>query len=118
MTYTINGKTYIQKALVLGQLTQLTTILQKLVIGVANPAALMLAAGPLLPDLLAVMVAPEGVKIKDKNIEEITDDMFECDPETAVQVIEDFFVCNPIASLLNRLAMLVQNVKEKKPATP
>lgn len=114
MNYTIGDKNYTQKALVLGQLGQLTGLLKTTTIFSTEPAAIILALGPSIPKLLAIVLIPEGVKVKDKDLGAIEDDMFECDPDTALAVVEDFFVCNPIASLLNRLAGMVQRMLPEK----
>lgn len=107
-TYTINEKTYTQRTLVLGQIKQLTEALQGVNIpagaGVGQVAGLI---GDNLARCAAVILQPEGVAHKDKELEALEIEFAEhLDIVTADKVIDDFFVLTPaaiIARLLGRL---------------
>lgn len=103
--YEIDGKTYVQKPLVLGQLSQLLAVLKDARIPVnTSVAGLMEALGGHLPDALAVVLTPEGQSPRDKNLMELSEELsFSVSLPTALQVIEDFFSLNPVSSLLERL---------------
>ena len=117
--YEIGGKTYIQKPLVLGQISQLISLMKGLVIphDIA-PMGLVSLLGDKLPIAIAIVLTPEGMKLKDKDINALTDEIeFEISPEQTIQVIEDFFVCNPIVSLLEKLNEAVGKIGEKMKET-
>jgi hypothetical protein len=119
--YQIGEKVYIQKPLVLGQIKQFLTILQ----GIQLPATMdvmgiITALGDNLPKALAIVLieAPGDVPLKDRDITTIAAEIeYLVDLETAVKVAEDFFVCNPIASLYERISgMAKQIIPDKTPA--
>lgn len=106
--YTINGKTYTQRMLVLGQIKQLTEALAGVNIpagaGVGQVAGLI---GDHLARCAAVVLQPEGVAHRDKDLAAMEAEFAEhLDIVTADQVIDDFFALTPaatIAKLLGRL---------------
>lgn len=103
--YEIGGKKYIQRPLVLGQINQLMKLLQGVVIpsGV-DTLALVSSLGDRLPRAIAIALTPEGASLKDKDINALAEELeFEISPEQTLQVVEDFFVCNPIPSLLEKI---------------
>lgn len=106
--YTINGKTYTQRTLVLGQIKQLTEALE----GVSMPAGAGVGQvagiiGDHLPQCAAVVLQPEGVAHRDKDMAAMEAEFCEhLDIVTADKVIDDFFSLTPaatIAKLLGRL---------------
>jgi len=116
MEYIIGGKKYIQRPLVIGQLKQLSKLLKDVVISSEVKAAeLVEAIGDKLPEAIAIVLIPEGVDIKDKNIEEIVKELeFQVDIETAVKIVEDFFDCNQVSSLLKRIQNALKATKAQK----
>jgi hypothetical protein len=106
--YTINGKTYTQRILVLGQIKQLTEALEGASIpagsGVGQVAGLI---GDQLPRCAAVILQPEGVAHRDKDLAALEAEFAEhMDIVTADKVIDDFFALTPaetIARLMGRL---------------
>lgn len=61
--YEIDGVTYIQKPLVLGQLKQLLSLLQRLRIPADTDAlGVIMAIGADLPDVLAVVLTEKGIR--------------------------------------------------------
>lgn len=111
-TYEIGGKKYTQKKLVLGQLQQLLGLLPGLRFGSTEPLAVMAALGDKLPQALAVVLIPEGVALKDKDLPALAGEIaFAVEPETAMQVVEDFFTCTPVPSLLERLTAMADTIR-------
>lgn len=106
--YIINGATYTQRTLVLGQIKQLTDALADVNIpsgsGVGQVAGLI---GEHLPWCAAVILQPEGVTHRDKDLTAMEAEFAEhLDIVTADKVIDDFFALTPaetIARLLGRL---------------
>lgn len=114
--YDIGGKNYSQKPLVLGQLRQLLEILK----GVALPAnmdtlALVNAMSDRLPAALAVVLIPEGTSsLRDKDLDALAAEIeFAISPEQTLEVVEDFFDCNPLPSLLNKLGMAAGKIQQQ-----
>lgn len=113
MRYTIGGKIYTQKALVLGQLMQLSRLLS----GVAFTASpnvndIIISLGNRLPLALAIVLIPDGVQVKDKDISAIAESIeYVIDPETALKVVNDFFDCNPVNSLLEQLIGMSERIQ-------
>lgn len=106
--YTINDKPYIQRTLVLGQIKQLTEALAGVNIpagaGVAQVAGLI---GEHLPRCAAVILQPEGVTHRDKDLTAMEAEFAEhLDIVTADQVIDDFFALTPAATIARLLGRL------------
>lgn len=112
--YGINDKLYIQRPLVLGQISQIS----KLVRGIEIPENIsshdfINLLGDRLPDALAIALSPVGVRIKDKNLDELAEEFREhMDIETAVEVVDGFFSLNPIVSAVEKLAGMMTTVKK------
>src|SRR4030042_716835 len=100
--YEIGGKTYIQRPLVLGQVRQICDLLQDVTIpGNADMAVIIGILGDGMPEALGMVPALA---------EEIE---FEITGEQIMQVIDDFFSCNPIASYLERLTGMLNAARKK-----
>jgi hypothetical protein len=109
MEYTINAKIFEQKPLVWGQIRQLVTILKGVEFRSGLTAAeLIEILGDKIPSLLAVVLTEKGSSMKDKDIEKLaTEFEFSLELDNVLQVVEDFFDCNPTASYLNKISSLV-----------
>ena len=110
--YEIGGKTYIQIPLVLGQVGQLMKLLQGLVImrGI-DTLGVVARLGDRLPQTIAIIITPDGLKLQDKDIQSLAGEIeFVISPEQTLQVIEDFFACNPIASHLEKLSGMAEKI--------
>lgn len=111
--YDIGGKKYIQRPLVLGQIRQLMRAIE----GVRIPQdidtiGLISALGNKLPIAIAIVLTDE-TPLKDKDIDSLASQIeFEISPETTAQVVEDFFACNPIVSLLERISGMANKISE------
>ena len=117
--YTINGTLYTQSALVLGQWRQLLNILKDVAVPAdASAGQLAVILGDRLPAAFAVVLNPAGVSLRDKDLRAVADDLeFALSTETAIQVIEDFFVCNPLSSLLERIGGVAGNLAPAETGT-
>jgi len=111
--YEIGGKTYVQRTLVLGQVKQIREVIAGLVVpSPLNVPDIMAALDDRLPLALAVVLTPEGESPRKKDLQSLADELeFSIEAETAVEVIEDFFICNPVASLSTKLAGMIIKVR-------
>lgn len=128
LSYTIGGKPWTQRALVMGQWKQLMALLK----GMAIPAGagipeLVTLLGDRMPLALAVILIEEGGNLRarfglragtgfagipipewyqnEEVMLEIANDIDAgIDAETVMRVIDDFLVCNPVSSILEKLA--------------
>jgi len=116
--YEIGGKTYIQKPLVLGQIRQLIGHLKGLEIKPGSSGNIIFELGDQLPVALAIVLVEEGKSPK-RETEEIVQFSEELeyliDGDTTLRVVEDFFVCNPTFSILERIGRLKKFMTAKNP---
>jgi hypothetical protein len=121
MKYEIGGKTYVQRTLVLGQTRQLLGVVRFIKLpGDLEIRSLIEALGPHLPGVLAVVLTEEGKSPRDKDLEVLAAELeFSITLEQTAQVIEDFFSCNPLPSLLDKLTQAAGKISAKigKPKT-
>ena len=116
--YEINGKTYVMKPLVLGQLRALTEILKTIKIEKPSPAAIIGALGEKLPQALAIVLIEDGLTIKEaieKYQERALELECEISPEETLQVVEDFFELTPVSSLVEKLTGSIKKIAEQIP---
>jgi len=111
-SYEIEGEKFIQKSLVWGQVKQLKELFQNVRIKSDFSEYDMIdLLGEHLPTFCAIVLRKEGQELKDKNLEELGNLFSEIlDVTTSVKVVEDFFVCNPIDSILKSLSGMIQSV--------
>lgn len=104
-TYEIDGTTYEQRPMVLGQIRQLMSVLQGLKIPADGGSLQVIAAlGGRLGEALAVVLTEQGKSLRGKDLAALATELeFTISPDQTIDVVEDFFTCNPIASLLQRL---------------
>lgn len=111
-TYDIEGRIYVQRPLVLGQIKQLFEILQDVRIPAdAGTFGLIQALGDRLFAALAVVLTEKGESPRDKDLVSLADTLsFSVTAEIVLKVIEDFFACNPVFSLLERLTGAMEQI--------
>jgi len=104
-TYEIAGKKYIQRKLVLGQVKQVIGLLEGVSFRPEDTVTeIMAKLNKKLPIAIAIVLTEEGKTLRGKVIESLAEELeFEIDIETSIRVIEDFFDCNPIASLVDQM---------------
>ncbi len=65
-----------------------------------------------IPQALAIVLCEKGEKLKDKDIESFAEELkFAIDLDLTMEVITDFFGCNPIVSLLKKLRGQAEKIK-------
>lgn len=111
--YEIGGKTYVQRPLVLGQWRQLNDVTKEVILPKdLNVKNLIMAFGNRLFHVLAVIITEEGKSPRDKDLAALAEEIeFGVTPETALEMIADFFALNPVFSLLNNLESLVSQIQ-------
>lgn len=114
-TYQIGSKTYEQRPLVLGQLRQLLQLLCDVEVSLERGAlGLVAALGDKLPKALAVVLTEKGQSPADKDLDAAAAELeFAISPEQALEVVEDFFDCNPIVSLLDRVGQMIGKLEKQ-----
>src|SRR3990172_4372879 len=80
----------------------------------SNAAELIIVLGDRLPAAVAIVLHPEGIKLKDKALDALTREIeFEISPEDTIKVVEDFFGCNPNSLVLEKLNKAVGQMTER-----
>lgn len=117
--YQIGDKTYVQKKLVLGQWRQLLDLLKGLSIPQDLGAREIVPVfGDKLSHALAIVLTEEGKHVRNKDMIALASELeFAIEPEMVLQVVEDFFDCNPIPSLLKRMSGIMGKISGKVGAT-
>ncbi len=113
--YQIDGKVYEQRKLVWGQVNQLVGVVKGIEFSAGMTALdLINILGDKLPTALAVVLTEKGKSVKEKDIAATAESFaFTVELDVAMQVIEDFFVCNPIASYLEKIGSLVGKMTDE-----
>lgn len=115
-SYTINGKNYTQKPLVLGQIIPLFSILQNKDFTDLSPLALLMTFGESLPRCIAIALVPEGEEISARDLDAMEREFANyLSIDTALQIITDFFLCNPISLLSEKFRAMVSGVWSQLP---
>jgi hypothetical protein len=123
--YTIGGKAYVQKPLVLGQFRQLLDLLK----GTSIPAnagvvGVIVALGDKVPVALAIVLVEDGKSsdeeekyLKERDIEALAAGVeFAITPGMVLEVIDDFLACNPLSSHLEKVAGMMGWIARMMPA--
>jgi len=118
-TYTIGGKNYTQRTMVLGQIRHLTEAFGEVEIPPgANLSDIAVILGDRLPGCAAAVLQPEGVLHKDKDLDAMAAEFFEnLDIDTANKVIDDFFDLTPsatLATLIGRLGGVLRTMMSRQ----
>jgi len=105
-TYQTIEKTYIQRPLVMGQVRQLVNLLKGMTIpSDVKPFQLVELLGDELYPVIAVVITAPGKRLHEKDIDALAAELeFALTPEQVLTIIDDFFACNPIVSLLEKLS--------------
>jgi hypothetical protein len=117
-TYVIGNKTYTMKPLVMGQLQQLINIIKDVQFSGDDIMSLMMGLGDRLPEAIAVILHEPEVSLKDKDIKALSLEIaFEMSPEQTLGIVEDFFECTPVSSLVEKIRETVEKVATKMSQT-
>ena len=102
--YEINGKNYTQRPLVLGQIMPLIDLMQGIELRDFSATGLIQSLGPNLPEVMAIVLIPEGTRLSQKDIPTLAEEFEEyLSIETALEVVEDFLSFNPVSSISARM---------------
>ena len=107
--YTINGKVYFQRPLVVGQIEQLGEFLEGLSWSEGNlgTAGIIKLLGNKLPCAVAIVLREEGKLLKDKDLERLEEEFREhLEHQTALKVVSDFLEFNPPNSMPDALNIM------------
>ena len=112
--YEIGGRKFVQKALVLGQVKLLISTIRGVALPRdATPASLVIALGDKVSDVLAIVLSEEGIPLKNKKLRDVQDLIEEhLSIEQSIGMVEDFFDCNPIASISEAMIGLAKKVEQ------
>lgn len=113
--YDIAGTLYTQRPLVLGQLSQIIGVLKDIKIpSNINEFGIIALLGDNLSEALAVILSKPGTSLKDKDLAEEAEFFREnIDIATAIEIIENFFVLNPIVSVSGKLTGIMNAMKRR-----
>lgn len=111
-TYDGETKKYIQKPLVWAQVLQLAQILEGFEFaGMTNPSDIITLLKEKVYPALAVVLREEDKPLREKDLAAFEEELtYELPLTKVVDVIKDFFVCNPISSLLDEVAGVVKQL--------
>ncbi len=111
--YTIGGRIFIQKALTPGQWKQIIPLLFQIKLPENLDAlSMVFLLGNYIHRALAIVLREKGQKLKDKDLDSLTEFMEEeADALTTLEVVEDFFGCNPMTSISKGLSRLQESLK-------
>ena len=102
--YTINGVCYWQAPIVLGQAIQLSKEMKGVEGNISNLEDFVEVIGDRLPMLIAIVLKPVDDNLKDKNVKKLAVEIANnVDLALTEEIITDFFTCNPITLLLERI---------------
>jgi hypothetical protein len=106
-TYTINGKSYTQSLLVIGQIPRLMELVVNLPIH-SNPLVMINTWGPKLPQVLACVLVPQGQTPDQVDCEALARELtWVVDIDTALVMVTDFLSLTGPTSLFRRLTDLL-----------
>jgi hypothetical protein len=108
--YEINGTTYEQRKLVAGQVEQLGDLIVEAHLSFADPSigTIVRTLGDHLYRAIAIVLRKKGAeRWWEKDLDVMAGLLrWEMEAETAADIVKDFFDCNPLGSLLEKLSGL------------
>lgn len=112
--YEIEERKFVQKPLVWGQVKQMKTFVSEIKVDSNfNPIDALDLLGDNIPKFCAIVLREVGQNPKDKDVEELARFFEEAlDVGTSMQVVEDFFVCNPTDLISRNLLGLARTIKQ------
>ncbi|NLT24653.1 MAG: hypothetical protein GXX82_16545 [Syntrophorhabdus sp.] len=114
--YEINGRSYVQRPLVLGQIGQINDVLKGVEItGDMGIEQIVQLLGDRLPVAMAIVLTEKHTRMQDKDPQVLAEEMREfMDIGTAMEVIDHFLSLNPIASIFGRLTGIMAGITKAK----
>lgn len=109
--YTINGVCYVQAPVVIAQILDISKTVAGMDTDFEDLQAFITAAGDRLPQLLAIVLTEKAAYLNDpikalqgKDVAALTATFrYAADMETTEKVVADFFTCNPVSRVLQRI---------------
>lgn len=116
-SYEIGGKKYTQGKLVLGQIEQLIPLLDGLSFSAdPQPLEIVRSLGGRISTAISIALKADGQELRDKDVEEQAKDLkFSMSLPTTLKIVKDFFLCNPIGSLLEELTTAMEEIAQMVP---
>ena len=113
--YTFDEKKYFMSSMKIGQYRQIIGLLEGIEIpDTLDAGSLLIALKDKIHTALAIVLTPEGVNLKDKDIDELASELeFTLYPDDLFMVLNDFFDCNDLTSLLKNLNQTIESITKK-----
>lgn len=110
--YKIGERSYIQRPLVWGQVRQLMELLKSVEIKPPfGTKELVEVLGDNLIQAVAIVITEQGKSPKDKDLASlVTEIEYDVSIDLMLQIVDDFFSCNPTALYLEKLGTLIGNI--------
>jgi len=115
-TYTINGKQYIQRKLVLAQVLDLSDLFDDITIESFDAVGVLRAIGAKkLPRAFAIVLIPEGVDLENRDLDALEKEFSftKMEYETALEVAEDFLSYNRLSFISKRIHWIMMRLMEE-----
>ncbi|MCE5243398.1 MAG: hypothetical protein ABFD98_11715 [Syntrophobacteraceae bacterium] len=116
--YCIGGRAFVQRPIVLGQLRLLLAALDGMTFDSASPLGVLRSLGEKLPAVLSILLVEEDLGVREamERQEERAERIgWEASPEVCLEAVEDFFACNPVSSVSERLGKILEQVAGETP---
>lgn len=103
--YEIGGRKFVQRKVVWGQAKQIIKEIEGVELpSEFTPKDVLKVLESRLPRLVSIVLIPEGESARTKKNDEMLEFFeWEMSLEQTMEIIEDFFVCNPIPSWLDKV---------------
>ncbi len=109
-TYTINGKTYTQSPLVIGQVGRLLSELRGVEISSFDPIYMISAFGGRLPRILACVLVPDGQTPDAVDVDSLAAELFSMSPATGLEVLDDFLDSADLESFFSHMTQIIAKI--------
>lgn len=109
--YCIGGRAFVQRPIVLGQLRLLLAALDGMTFDGASPLGALRSLGEKLPAVLSILLVEEDLGVREamERLQERAERIgWEASPEVCLEAVEDFFACNPVSSVSERLGEIME----------
>ena len=113
--YIIGDQRFYQKPLVIGQTVQLMKELSKVKLtGGWSVLNIMDSVGDKIADLITIVLIQSGKTLKDKDRVEMSGFLNDnLSMDMAIEIVEDFFLCNKIQSLLDKVTLMMNRLQTR-----
>lgn len=110
--YTIGDSVYTQKKMTLGQVKQLNRLFGTVELPSNFTAITMFTSfSGKLSEFMGIVLCKKGSMLKDKVYQDLVDKLDEdADLDVGFEVVQDFFVCNPIATYFDQMMTAFQSL--------